>query len=383
MRMKKILFLVAFATLCSASQMTVAQDRVKEIRKMYADALEQIKMQKEEPRAVSLTEVKSKANYGGVGLVEETISFYSTPFAIAQLESADDVFSPFFIRTKKDFKEASVGASMREYVFDTNTGNLTFCFVKSFGYEGDMDLYEEQRLYFNGDGSLCTSNAVVKKKSDNSQVTTFVANEEEALKESRRLKELFNSMMNECTVKQIETPIAGSPDLTFFGLIGPVKRVKQGESDELIFDRNGRLVLCNGMDPFRASGPSRSMSEDGSFYDNGWMRRNAQGMICGEYFFEMARDYEIGADGRILKEMGFYEDQGGITTYNYDIQGRLVSIVEQTVEYDQGSDPLTYSTVGDPETTTFTYLEVDSHGNWTKRQTQDGDVMSRVIEYYF
>ncbi len=360
----------------------MAQDRVKEIRKIYAEALDQIKMVKDEPHSVGVTEIKSKATYGGVGMIEETISFYSNQFSIAQVEEANDTFAPFLVRTKKNYLEASAGASTSEYVFDQQTGNLVFCFIKSFGYEGDENLYEEQRLYFNADGSLCTSNAVVKQKSDNSQVTTFVADEEAVCKEALRLKDLFNSAMNPALVKPMAAPIAGSPDLTFFELTGPVKRVQVEGRDELVFDRNGRLVLCGGMDPFRGSGPSRSMDENGGFMDQSWMRRNVQGMICGEYFLEMVREYELAADGRILKETAFYEDQGGITTYNYDAKGRLTSIVEQTVEFDHYAEPVKYSTVDDPTTTTFTYPVVDSHGNWTKRQTQNGEVTTRVIEYY-
>lgn len=369
-----------FVAISFMLQTAVAQDRVKEIRKIYADALEAVKMMKEEPHSMNLTEVKSKATHGGVGMVEETITYYSELVYNTMLDEAPgEVYMPRFVRTKKVYNEALSGTATSEYVFDTQTGNLVFCFMKSTGYEGDMNLHEEQRFYFNQDGSLCTKNAVVKKTADNSQVTTFEANDEVALKEALYLKDLFNSLMNRNIVKTSEKPVMGSADLTFFDLQGPVKRAKTMQGD-LDFDRNGRLVLFDGVDPFRPSGPSRTaLDDEGSFVDNVWLQRNAQGQICGKCYYEYASDFEISPEGRIMKEISFGEGMCMITTYNYDAKGRLISKSEQEVDPDMANDE--YKPVGEPTTTHYSYSDYDRYGNWTKCKVQD-DSWERVIEYY-
>lgn len=384
--MRKLLLFLVLAAMSIASQNIFAQDRVKEIRKMYADALQDLNAMKEEPHQVNTVEIRNTATEGGVGIVEETTTFYSyhTENMSVVTDGGNDFYSLFFARTKRDYKEAPAqGVLTSEYLFDTETGNLVFCFKKTPGYEDSMDMYQEERFYFNDNGTLCTSNAVVKQKKDNSKVTEFVANEEEILRESLRLMNLFNSIRNRGLEKQFEQSVTSSSDLGFFELNGPVKHVRYENGDELSFDKNGTLVLRNGVNPFRASGPSRRMIDpegEQLIVDVVWMQRNAQGQICSEYFLESATDYEVGADGRKLKEESFGEGYGQTCTYQYDEKNRLIRIVEQEIDFESGDDGV-HKPIGSPKTLTFRYTKTDGHGNWTERETSDGNTVKRTIEY--
>lgn len=378
--MKNLKYLAAIATLCAISHGVFAQGRVKEIRQMYADAQNQIKTMKEEPHEVHTLEVKYRRSEGGVGIVEETVTFYSILATNLYLNDAGDAYVPFFIRTKHEYKEALIGTTTSEYLYDTNTGSLVFSFKKTNGYEDSDDMYCEDRVYFNQDGTLCQANGVVKQRADNKQVTTFTGDENTAREEGIRYLELFNAVMNPAMVLSAKESTSGSPDLCFYDLNGPVKTLTYF-STTAIFSRNGRLISLDGAYPFRASGPMRTMNdEDGSFIDHCWLRRNDLGLICSEYFYESGIDYQVAPDGRKLSSLAEGEGSAYSTTYNYDIQQRLTSITEQEVEL--GENQEITQKIGSPTTITYTYSGKDKYGNWLTRKGSDGSEMTREIEYY-
>lgn len=378
--MKTLSYLALITALCALSHGAAAQDRVKEIRQMYADAQQQIKNAKEEPHEVQTLEVKYRRNEGGVGIVEETVTFYSNYAGNAYLNEAGDAYVPFFVRTKHEYKEAIIGTTSSEYLYDTNTGNLIFSFSKSNGYEDSDDMYCEDRVYFNQDGTLCQANGVVKQKADNKQATTYMADEETARKQGLRYMELFNSVMNPTLVLPAKESTTGSPDLNFFNLQGPVKTLDYFGS-KAFFNQSGRLTSFDGHYPFRASGPTRTMNdEDGSFEDHCWLRRNDLGQICAEYFYEMATEYQVATDGRRLSSLSFCEGTIILTTYNYDAQQRLQSTTEQEVEVDE--DQKVTKKIGEPTTVTYTYTGKDQYGNWLVQKGSDGSEVKREIEYW-
>lgn len=59
--MRKLLLFLVLAAMSIASQNVDAQDRVKEIRKMYADALQDLNAMKEEPHQVNTVEIRNTA----------------------------------------------------------------------------------------------------------------------------------------------------------------------------------------------------------------------------------------------------------------------------------------------------------------------------------
>lgn len=384
--MKAIKTLFMSLCICALGSAAMAQQpRVKEIRQLYASALERIKQESEDPHMLSRLEIKAQRTMAAVGLVETTENYYGMQCG-DHIGGVINAFQAYFIRAKEDYKEAMCGATSGEFLYDPETCNLIFAFIRESSYEGDPDLYVEQRFYFNEDGSLCTKTGLVKKDSDNSKVTEFVANEESALQWSRQLTNRYNQLLNQEMIVTENRKIHGSTDLTFFGLKGNVKHMTEnGQRLDLHFDPWGRLVRMNGADPFRPTGPLRMMRDpenEQSLVDLPWLQRDPRGMICAWSSYESNTEFDVAADGRPLGETSVGEGYAEKVAYTYDAQSRIAKQVTQEVNMDYSTDPVTCTSVGDPITLTFTYSDIDANGNWTIRKDSEGNVTKREIEYY-
>lgn len=186
----------------------------------------------------------------------------------------------------------------------------------------------------------------IERKDDNGKVhkrvITYYQNDEE----------------EEAPIKKLVIWGPGHGDLGGYDLRGPVKKVaydgwsctfnekgqlltENGKSLKSIFpggvkrDRQGRLVECNA---------------DG--YGSRYYTYNSQGLPT-----------EIAEDGYNRK-------------FTYDDDG-YVKTEEEYIAPDIGDE-------GDGETirSTYTILEKDNYGNWTKRKNQRGEVVKRKITYY-
>ena len=156
----------------------------------------------------------------------------------------------------------------------------------------------------------------------------------------------------------------GKGDLPIHNLYGPVKScIEELEGDEeqeyydRKFDRNGRLTMENG----------ESLKE---LFPKGVKRNKSGRLIFGNRDFGEIR-YVFDQRG-LLKQIIWTDKTDGTTSkevrvYSYNKQGHVNKIV-----YLDGVFP----------PTTYTILEVDQYGNWTKKKDQNGQVINRKITYY-
>ena len=161
-------------------------------------------------------------------------------------------------------------------------------------------------------------------------------------KESQVVSEKEN--VEEATPSDVATP-----DLTFFELRGPVKKMKE---DFIVyeFDENGNLTRHNGEFSFSRDEQGRIVKING--YEN-----------HVTYLWDAGRPVgsEAAAEGMTLSE-----------SYTYDERGFVVKIK--------------HTTDGEVSYETLTYSGLDPYGNWTKRSSEGYEYgrgsASREIEYY-
>lgn len=183
------------------------------------------------------------------------------------------------------------------------------------------------------------------------------------------------------------------------------KQSEQGESDNVDKTKPGAIDLAF----FNLRGPVKLVSEKNDSYDNtrryGFSEKGKwetqDGQKIGNIFTDVKRDsekriieytegeydcidsYKITYDaktGWVAKCETSAGDGETTTTYTYDANGYAVKSV--TIgEYldDEGGSKVN-------TTTTYTYVEFDDYGNWTKRTVKDSDGSSwtetRKITYY-
>lgn len=157
-----------------------------------------------------------------------------------------------------------------------------------------------------------------------------------------------------------DMPIAepGRGDLGGFDLRGPVKKVVYSESS-YTFNEQGQLLTENG----------ESLK---SIFPGGVKRdKNGRLIECNADGYG-SRYYTYNANGLPTEIRS--DDSGRVLTYD---ENGYVKTEEKTIEPDMGSEDA-------PEVINLTYtiLEKDSYGNWTKRKDQNGDVESRQISYF-
>lgn len=166
-----------------------------------------------------------------------------------------------------------------------------------------------------------------------------------------------------------DTAVLTSPDLTFFELHGNVETLVT-EYDTLHFDRQGRLLTVNGMDPFQVN----RLEVMGDMFLE-YMRTN--GYITGENRMEGHVDY-YWDNGQLTGNEWTAEGWTGRDTYRYNEQGLLVSMTVTQQEFGEQAEAIT---------ATYTYNEFDAQGNWLSRtinsNAPDGNTTeAREIRYY-
>ena len=181
-----------------------------------------------------------------------------------------------------------------------------------------------------------------------------------------------------------EAAVTTSSDLTYCDLQGQVKCCDYYE-----FDRSGRLVAVNGIDPFALVEPSREFDTvTFDFTDICKWNRNDQGQISSIDCFEGIQEFTW-KDGRVTEYLDFFGSQKTLTVNEYDKDGRLVKqtlyngLEDENVESKDAS--MLFATIE------YTYTEFDSHGNWIRRNVKWSDATveyvdeqeeTRKIEYY-
>lgn len=151
-------------------------------------------------------------------------------------------------------------------------------------------------------------------------------------------------------------------ELGIFELRGPVKKCVSKNSNETStheFDKKGMWISENGMKPWAGQES---------------VKRDRQGRIVkmGDSYDEEYESFAYNANGLITKRIKKYMDGIFQTNYYYNSKGECTkSVLEFEDMGDTGKD-----------TTVYTILSRDSHGNWTKRKTQKGAIETRTITYY-
>lgn len=140
-----------------------------------------------------------------------------------------------------------------------------------------------------------------------------------------------------------------TPDLTFFGLKGPVKKITEdGMTYE--FDQNGNLTKHSGTFSYKRDNQGRIIEMKG--YEN-------------NVTYKWDGDNLVGSEA--IAEGSMHEE-----SYTYDERGFVVKI-KHTID-------------GDAEYETLTYSNLDNYGNWTKRTSKGYEYgrgsATRTIEYY-
>ncbi|MBQ6072233.1 MAG: hypothetical protein IKQ75_09755 [Bacteroidales bacterium] len=151
------------------------------------------------------------------------------------------------------------------------------------------------------------------------------------------------------TVDTVSQLSVTNPDLTFFELHGPVKKMSE---DFLVyeFDENGNLTRHNGEFTFSRDKQGRIVKMNG--YEN-----------HVTYLWDSERPIgsEAAAEGMSLLE-----------SYTYDNRGFVVKIK--------------HTEDGEVSYETLSYSGLDKYGNWTKRSSEGYEYgrgsASRTIEYY-
>ena len=173
------------------------------------------------------------------------------------------------------------------------------------------------------------------------------------------------------------TTMTPSTDLAFFDLQGPVKSCDGAE-----FDRSGRVVTMDGIDPFAIDGPYRDIDSTGEFAESCQWMRDDEDKISSVLCVEAINNY-VWKDGRVVGENGSGEGIDWVIEYQFSPEGRLMKTDTYYLD-EEGTRELS-------GVTEYEYLEFDGHGNWTRRNVKYQDVMidynyeheeTRTIEYY-
>ena len=150
-------------------------------------------------------------------------------------------------------------------------------------------------------------------------------------------------------VEAVPQPVLVAPDLVFFELHGPVKKVKE---DFLVyeFDEKGNLTKHDGVFTFSRDSKGRIVKMDG--YEN---------HVTYRWDAERPVGSEAAAEGMTLSESYTYDERGFVVKIKHTEDGQ--------VSYE-----------------TLTYSGLDPYGNWTQRSSQGYEYgrgsATRVIEYY-
>ena len=162
-------------------------------------------------------------------------------------------------------------------------------------------------------------------------------------------KDINNDSSVESTIESESQSVLVTPDLAFFELKGPVKKMTEdGMTYE--FDKNGNLTRHSGTFSYKHDKQGQIAEMQG--YENSVTYKWNSGRVVGS---------ESAAEGSMREE-----------AYTYDERGFVVKIkhtVDDEVEYE-----------------TLTYSNLDKYGNWIKRVSKGYEYgrgsATRTIEYY-
>lgn len=158
-----------------------------------------------------------------------------------------------------------------------------------------------------------------------------------------------------------------SPDLAAFLLHGKVKQIfsYSGQSyTKCVFDETGKLVKYETGDNHDSQG--YEISHDGT----------TLGLVQEGTFGSWGESYEVSGKHLVSYEAGGDGVGDRIVYANYDEQGWPTT--ETHYDYDMMEDA--WNVTG---TTFVKYSDLDEHGNWLKKTTEDGEVVEqREIKYF-
>lgn len=242
-------------------------------------------------------------------------------------------------------------------------------FLPSGGYRKDdyADIRAEQVR-----GEYWTANLVQFENGmfskDNALKMDFVDNKG-GLHESYRFQGCMIRPVSEYKGETVSKSMAEAArgELGIFDLRGPVKQctlVNEWGNTVRTFDTNGFWLTNDG----------KRLSQ---VYPSG-IKRNAEGRIVKGTMDSdgNGEEYTYDAQGRVVKYHYHFFDELNTETTTYDMQGNV-----QKRHFEPGG-----MDAGEPYTETYKNLEVDQHGNWTKRQVDSTDgtttTQTREIIYY-
>ncbi|MBR5070175.1 MAG: hypothetical protein IKX25_12330 [Bacteroidales bacterium] len=150
--------MLSFTILSAQSVM----ERLIEIRRAYAVAHEMMLQAIEEPNLDNSMHIEMRRMFGGSGMQNYKIDYYSGDFSDEEPEFGVSVWSPYFIRVKYNW---AARVTVTEYLIDPRTSTLMFVFTKSD--DNPLDISEigegvyELRKYYYPDGTYCTGSMKV------------------------------------------------------------------------------------------------------------------------------------------------------------------------------------------------------------------------------
>lgn len=141
------LFLASWSSLCAVAQNKAQQNRIVEVRKLYAKAMENIEADANLPEADNHLIIDLQRMMPGTGIQNKKISYYSR-------EAGDEEqlykWNVYFMRSTYNVSELKFA---EEYLVDENSQQPVFIFYKGNTYEHNGTV--EKRFYFNADGTPC------------------------------------------------------------------------------------------------------------------------------------------------------------------------------------------------------------------------------------
>ncbi len=123
----------------------------KEVRAIYAEAMEKLKLVEDDPIMGVKTTVKTSREVAAVGLCETTTEYFADN--AMGVEGQEEALTPYFVRERYVRKQASMRTDYSEYLFHPTTGRLIFYFSKTDDYWAEEAVTVETRYYFTSNGN--------------------------------------------------------------------------------------------------------------------------------------------------------------------------------------------------------------------------------------
>lgn len=195
MKLKKLFILTTLIVIVAVP--THAQDNVvKEIRELYASAMQYISEMKDEPHMEKSLTVKKHYVVAAIGVVEETIEYFAHETTEDETDPSASDYVPFFVRVKTDAGPTMMTAN-EEFLFYPNH-SLAFHYQKRREiYEGEAITIEE-RTYFNDKGKMVSHSvkAVSEETGKDSPASANIKSDAESIKaKAKKYYNGFNAFM--------------------------------------------------------------------------------------------------------------------------------------------------------------------------------------------